>query len=145
VHTNGEAQTGRLALAELTDRGVDPTRIVIAHAGDSTDLDYLRHLADAGAMLGFDRFNSGFSTDDDRVASIAKLIAEGYIDRIHISHDASTFNDFMQHNPRFADRKFTYSYTHIHREILPKLRAAGVTDTEIDVMQIDNARNFLAP
>jgi phosphotriesterase-related protein len=142
VHTNGESQTGRLALEELRTRGVDPTRIVIAHAGDSTDLDYLRSLADAGAMLGFDRFNTPFSTDDARVRSIVALIAEGYIDRIHLSHDASTFNDFMQHNPAFAS--VAMSYTHIHREVLPKLRRAGITDGQIDEMLTANARRFLA-
>jgi phosphotriesterase-related protein len=142
VHTNGESQTGRLALEELRTRGVDPTRIVIAHAGDSTDLDYLRHLAGAGAMLGFDRFNTPFSTDDARVRSIVALIADGYIDRIHLSHDASTFNDFMQHNPPFASA--TLSYTHIHRRVLPKLREAGITDGQIDEMLTANARRFLA-
>lgn len=142
VHTNGESQTGRLALEQLTARGVDPRRIVIAHAGDSTDLDYHRHLADAGAMLGFDRFNTGFSTDDARVESLVQLIDEGYIDRIHLSHDASTFNDFMQHNQPFAS--VSMSYTHIHRTVLPKLRAGGVTDAQIDEMLIANARRFLA-
>jgi phosphotriesterase-related protein len=142
VHTNGEAQTGRLALAELTARGVDPTRIVIAHAGDSTDIDYLRELADAGAMLGFDRFNTSFSTDDARVESIVALLAEGYVAQIHVSHDASTFNDFMHHNPRFGAREL--SYLHIHRNVLPKLRAAGVTEAQLDEMFVTNARRFLA-
>ncbi len=145
VHTNGsdDAQTGLLALAELTERGVDATRIVIAHAGDSTDLDYLRELGDAGAMLGFDRFNTSFSTDDARVASIATLVGEGYTDRIHLSHDAATFNDFMQHNPRFDAPQL--SYLHIHRNVLPKLREAGVTEAQIDEMLVTNARRFLAP
>ena len=49
VHTNAAAQTGLPALEALTDAGVDPTRIVIAHAGDSNDLDYLRAIADTGA------------------------------------------------------------------------------------------------
>jgi phosphotriesterase-related protein len=142
VHTNGASQTGRLALEELTARGVDPTRIVIAHAGDSNDLEYLHHLAQAGAMLGFDRFNTGFNSDEARVASIVQLIADGYIDRIHLSHDASTFNDFMQHNPPFGSGAM--SYTHIHRNVLPQLREAGVTDAQIDEMLTANARRFLA-
>lgn len=83
-----------------------------------------------------------FSTDDARVTSIVQLIAEGYIDRIHLSHDASTFNDFMQHNPPFAG--VNMSYLHVHRNVLPKLRAAGVTDAQIDEMLVANARRFLA-
>lgn len=142
VHTNGAAQTGRLALAELTTRDVDPSRIVIAHAGDSTDMDYLRELAASGAMLGFDRFNTSFSTDDARVESIAQLVAEGHVGQIHLSHDAATFQDFRQHNPRFPAR--THSYLHIHHNVLPKLRDAGVTDAQIDEMLVANARRFLA-
>ena len=38
VHTNARAATGTLALDELTSRGVEPSRIVVAHAGDSNDL-----------------------------------------------------------------------------------------------------------
>jgi phosphotriesterase-related protein len=30
---------------------------VIAHVGDSNDLDYIRRLAASGAYLGWDRFN----------------------------------------------------------------------------------------
>lgn len=144
VHTNGEHQTGRLALRELTRRGVSPERIVIAHAGDSTDLDYLRFLADAGVMLGFDRFNTGFSTDEARVSSIAALAAEGYTDRIHLSHDAATFMDFMEHNPPFEGAQATLDYLHIEHNVLPQLHAAGVSAEQIDEMLVTNARRFLA-
>lgn len=57
VHTHAATQTGRVALHALVRDGVDPRRVVVAHAGDSNDLDYLRGLADAGAWLGCDRFN----------------------------------------------------------------------------------------
>ena len=144
VHTNAEAKTGTLALKELTKRGVDPTRIVIAHASDSNDMDYLREIADSGAILGFDRFNiPNFNSDENRIEMLLKCLDEGYIDRIHLSHDAATFNDFMQHNPPFDDEN--PSYTHIHREILPKLLERGVTQEQIDEMLVTNARRFLAP
>jgi phosphotriesterase-related protein len=143
VHTNAEAKTGLLALSELTARGVGPTRIVIAHAGDSNDMDYLRELGDSGAMLGLDRFNiPPFNSDENRIETLLKLLDEGYIDRLHISHDAASFIDFMQHNPPFADAGV--SLTHIHRKILPVLRERGVTQEQLDEMFITNARRFLA-
>ncbi len=144
VHTNAEAKTGTLALKELTKRGVDPTRIVIAHASDSNDMDYLREIADSGAILGFDRFNiPNFNSDENRIEMLLKCLDAGYIDRIHLSHDAATFNDFMQHNPPFDGEN--PSYTHIHREILPKLLERGVTQEQIDEMLVTNALRFLAP
>jgi phosphotriesterase-related protein len=142
VHTNAAARTGLLALETFTGHGVDPKRMVIAHAGDSNDLDYLRRMGDTGAILGFDRFNiPSFNPDFKRIETLLKLLDEGYIDRIHLSHDAATFNDFMQHNPPFADAD--PNYTHIHREVLPKLRERGVTDAQIDEMLVTNATRFL--
>lgn len=143
VHTNGAFQTGRLAVAELGARGVDPARVVVAHAGDSNDMEYLRELAATGAMIGFDRFNTPFNTDEARIESIVQLIADGHIGQIHISHDASTFNDFMQHNPPFAGADV--NFTHIHRKVLPVLRERGVSEEQIQQLLVDNARRFLEP
>ena len=57
-------------------------------------------------MLGFDRFNiPNFNSDENRIETLLTLLDEGYIDRIHLSHDAATFNDFMQHNPPFDERE----------------------------------------
>jgi phosphotriesterase-related protein len=118
--------------------------MVIAHAGDSNDLGYLREIADSGAALGFDRFNiPHFNPDENRIESIVALLAEGYVDRIHLSHDAAAWYDFMQHNPPFANER--PDYLHIEREVLPKLRERGVTDAQIDEMLVTNARRFLAP
>ena len=106
VHTNAIAQTGLPALQALTDAGVDPTRIVIAHAGDSNDLEYLREIADSGAALGFDRFNVPFfNPDEQRIETLVALLAEGYSDRIHLGHDAACFYDFMFGDPNFAERE----------------------------------------
>jgi phosphotriesterase-related protein len=144
VHTNAAFKTGLTALSELTSRGVDPTRIVIAHAGDSNDMDYLREIGDTGAVLGLDRFNiPSFNSDENRIDTLMKLLDEGYIDRIHLAHDAATFNDFMHHNPPFAEAN--PNYTHIHYNVLPKLRERGVTEEQIDEMLVTNARRFLAP
>ena len=141
VHTNARAATGTLALAELTRRGVDPARIVVAHAGDSNDLEYLRTIGDTGASLGFDRFNiPHFNPDEDRLRTLLALLGEGYGDRIHLSHDAACFMDFMVGDPAFADEQ--PDYLHISRVILPQLRQAGVTEKEIDELMVVNPQRF---
>ena len=143
VHTNASAKSGLIALEALTRNGVDPTLIVIAHAGDSNDLDYLRELGDSGAALGFDRFNIPFfNPDADRVRTLVALIAEGYASQIHLGHDAACFYDFMIGDPNFADASI--DYLHISRNILPLLLAAGVTQAQIDEMLTANAVRFLA-
>ncbi len=142
VHTNAKLQTGLPALAELTRLGVPPASIVIAHAGDSDDLGYLRAIADTGASLGYDRFNMDFyAPDATRLSTLASLLPEGYGDRVHLAHDASAFFDVAVGNPLFADE--VLDYLHISQNILPALLAAGVTQAQIDQMLIDNPRRFL--
>jgi phosphotriesterase-related protein len=141
VHTNAAAATGVPALEALTGAGVDPSRIVIAHAGDSNDLAYLRTIADTGAALGFDRFNiEHFNPDARRIDTLLALLAEGYGDRIHLSHDAACFIDFMIGDPAFANEQ--PSYLHISTKILPALHDEGVTDEQIDAMMVVNPRRF---
>ena len=78
VHTSGPAQSGRLAVDLFRKEGVDLTKVVIGHAGDSNDLDYLMALADSGATLGMDRFGLDlFNPTPDRVRTIAALAARG--------------------------------------------------------------------
>ena len=144
VHTNAPARTGLLALDSLTKAGVDPSRIVIAHAGDSNDLEYLRALADTGAALGCDRFSiAHFNPDANRIETLAALVAEGYSGHVHLGHDAACFYDFMVGNPFFAEEK--PDYLHISTNILPALLEAGVTRAEIDRMLVENPQRFFAP
>ena len=133
----------RPALEALTGWGVDPRRIIIAHAGDSNDLAYLRAIADTGAVLGFDRFNiPHFNPDVKRIETLAALAAEGYADRVHLGHDAACFYDFMTGDPNFANEK--PDYLHISTTILPALLEAGVTQEQIDQMLIANPRDLFA-
>ena len=143
VHTNASAGTGVTALEALTARGIDPPRIVVAHAGDSNDLEYLRAIADTGAVLGFDRFNiPHFNPDADRIRTLLALLSEGYGDRIHLSHDGACFYDFMVGDPNFADER--PDYLHISKNVLPVLLERGVTQEQIDELMIENPRRFFA-
>ena len=142
VHTNAEARTGLDALEALTGHGVNPERIVIAHAGDSNDLGYLRAIADSGAWLGCDRFGiEHFNPLADRIKTLLALLAEGYGNRVHLSHDAACFLDFFVGNPFFAEEKPDYLL--ISNRVLPALRQEGVTQAQIDEMMIENPRRFL--
>lgn len=143
VHTNAAAKTGLPALETLTKAGVDPAKIVIAHAGDSNDLDYLRAIADTGASLGCDRFSiEHFNPDARRIETLAALVAEGYADRVHLGHDAACFYDFMFRNPYFVDEN--PDYLHISTEIVPALVEAGVSHEQIDQMLIGNVQRYFA-
>jgi len=143
VHTNASAKTGLLALDALTKEGVDPRRIIVAHAGDSNDLDYLHAIGETGAVLGFDRFNiPHFNPDADRIRTLVTLLGEGYGDRVHLSHDAACFYDFMVGDAKFADER--PDYLHIWNTILPALRETGVTEDQIEELTVANPGRFFA-
>ena len=143
VHTNAPARTGLIALETLTAAGVEPTSIVIAHAGDSNDLGYLRALAESGASLGCDRFGiEHFNPEAKRIETLVALITEGYAGSVHLGHDGACFYDFMYANPYFADEH--PDYLHIAANVLPALLAAGVAQAQIDEMLIANPRRFFA-
>jgi phosphotriesterase-related protein len=141
VHTNAEQRTGLLALDALTRHGVDPAQIVIAHMGDSNDLDYLRRVAHAGAWIGCDRFGiDHFNPLADRISTLIALVNEGFADRIHLSHDAACFLDFFVGDPFFANEKPDYLL--ISEQVLPALLDAGVTHEQIDQMMVGNPVRF---
>jgi phosphotriesterase-related protein len=146
VHTNSEHETGRIVLDFYEAEGVDLTKVVVGHAGDSNDLDYLRALADRGATLGCDRFGlDRYNTTDRRVATVAALCAEGYAERIVLSHDASCYIDFYageQAQRTLHAAAPNWHYEHITRDVLPALREAGVTDAQIMTMLVDNPRRY---
>src|SRR5690242_15866722 len=74
VHTSGPAQSGRLVVDLFGKEGVDLTKVVIGHAGDSNDLDYLMELADTGVTLGMDRFGLDlFNPTSERINTIVAL------------------------------------------------------------------------
>ena len=144
VHTNAAHRTGLLALDALTRHGVDPTRIVIAHMGDSNDLNYLRAIADTGATLGCDRFGiEHFNPLPNRIETLLALLAEGYADRIHLSHDAATFYDFMTGDPNFAGEQDA-NFLLVWNTVLPTLRDAGIGDDVITQLTVENPARFFS-
>jgi phosphotriesterase-related protein len=145
VHTSGPAQSGRLALAVFREEGADLTKVIIGHAGDSNDLDYLMELADTGATLGMDRFGLDlFNPTSDRVCTIAALAERGYADRMVLGHDANCFMDYFgaDHDAVKAAAAPNWHFTHISDDVLPALREAGVTEGQIEQMLVENPGRY---
>jgi phosphotriesterase-related protein len=145
THTNAGARTGLDQQKVFAEEGVDLSRVVIGHSGDTTDLDYLRQLMDDGSVIGMDRcgiYRRTMPTFEERVATIAALAAEGYADRMVLSHDASCHLDLL---PWFEPERFPkWHYTHISDEVLPALREQGVTEEQTDLMMIGNPRRVFS-
>lgn len=144
VHTNPHTGSGLVAQQVLGEEGVDLSKVVIGHSGDSTDLDYLCKLADAGSYLGMDRFGLDVLLPfEARVDTVAELVRRGYAEKIVLSHDAACFMDWF---PTGAKDQAVpnWIYTHITDAVLPALRERGVTDTHIATMLVDNPRRYFS-
>ncbi|MFG1700569.1 phosphotriesterase [Nonomuraea sp. NPDC049309] len=147
VHTSARARSGLLALDLFAKEGVDLSKVVVGHAGDSNDLDYLMRLADTGATLGMDRFGLDmYNPTAQRVATIAALAARGYADRMVLSHDTACFMDYFGgswEETRDAVAP-NWRYDHIHDDVLAALRDSGVTDGQIEQMLVFNPKRYFS-
>ena len=141
VHTHPASKTGLEAKRVLDDEGVDPRRVTLAHSGDTTDADHLSELADAGFLLGMDRFGIELEMAfDERVAIVAEMARRGYADRMVLSHDASCCIDWV--DPGLLSAMPNWHYLHIHQHVLPALRERGVSEEQLRQMLVDNPRRF---
>ena len=148
VHTSGPHQGGRAAVRIFAEEGVDLSKVVIGHAGDSNDLDYLTELADRGVLLGMDRFGLDlFNPGAERIKTIAALAARGYAASMVLAHDANCFIDYFgaAHDAARAAAAPNWHYEHISDDVLPALLAAGVTQAQIDTMLVENPVRYFTP
>lgn len=143
THTNAKLKGGLDQQAFFKGKGVDLARTVIGHSGDSTDIDYLKRLMDAGSYIGMDRFGlTWFLADEDRTQTIVTLCELGYAERLTMSHDAAYFS--VNSEPSYRAKALPdWNHTLIPKKIIPSLKQAGVTEKQINQMIVENpARIF---
>ncbi len=142
THTHVGTKRGLDQQRVFAEEGVDLSRVVIGHSGDSTDLEYLEQLLEAGSTLGMDRFGINFFCPTEiRVDTVARLCERGWAERMVLSHDASCHIDWFE--PAIVEAQPDWQYLHISNEVLPMLRERGVSDEQIHMMMVDNPRRIL--
>ncbi|MEU5764085.1 hypothetical protein [Nocardia sp. NPDC047648] len=154
---------GRRVARILLDAGVDPGRLVLAHADAylaennlhrlATDpsawtlkLDYHHELLDLGVTLAFDCFGQSWSQPDvgfvlendwHRLAGVTTLLREGFGAQIVLGTDI-----FMSMLTR---RGGGHGYRHLFARILPLLRMVGAPEEGIEQMIVRNPQRLLTP
>jgi len=134
------SDVGAAQLTILEEEGVDPGRVVIGHADSYPVLDHYLSLIDRGASIEFDFLGMSFTPmeryGEGRVVDLLlELLHRGHGDRVLLSQDVC-HNSQLRH---FEGNGYTYLQT----TFLPRLRAAGVSQAEIDQLTIDNPRRIL--
>lgn len=143
THTSPAGRTGLAQAGVLAGLGVDLSRVVIGHCGDTTDHGYLRELLGMGTNLGLDRFGlTDYLDTGQRCEVVAALCADGFDDRLVLSHDAACFSDVVSR--RYRDQHLPdWRMDHIVDAILPRLRQLGVTESAIVNMTVANPARLL--
>ena len=140
THTHAHSRRGLDQQRIFAEEGVDLSRVIIGHSGDTKDIAYLEELIAAGSYLGMDRFGvDNILSFDDRVDIVAQMCQRGHAGKMVLAHDASCYIDWL---PEAALPLVlpNWHYLHIHNDVLPALRARGVSEDQITTMLVDNPR-----
>ncbi|MDX6674199.1 MAG: phosphotriesterase-related protein [Solirubrobacteraceae bacterium] len=143
-HSHPSSGTGLKQMDVFDEEGVDPATVVIAHTGDTDDLEYIEELLGRGCYIGMDRYGIDlFLPIEPRNATVIELCKRGHAEKMMLSQDyVSTLDWFPAEMVTQMLPK--WSFTLVLDEIIPTLKESGVTDEQIDAMMIDAPRRWLA-
>ncbi len=136
----------------LGDAGADLSRTIISHV----DLGHIssttcRKIADAGCYIEFDMFGQsggtpsssppggflkGMHSEVDRINEVKRLIDEGYLNHILMSHDIDRHIMLVTYGGA--------GYAHILRETVPWMRLGGISNEQIHTMMVENPKRVLS-
>ena len=130
----------------LQETGADLSRVILSHQ----DLSYLDHeyqdrVLSRGITLEMDCFGLemttdayggwDFPTDRDRIAGVASLVERGWADQVLISTDMCM---------KFQLRAYGgHGFGHILDTVVPRMRKAGIPDTALDRILVENTKRLL--
>ena len=134
------SEVGLAQLRVFEEEGADPNRVVIGHADSYPVLDHYLEIVGRGASVEFDFLGMPFTPQERHgegrtVELLCELLARGHVERVLLSQDVC-------HNAQLR-RYEGNGYTYLHEAFLPRLRAAGVSDAEIETMTVANPRRLL--
>src|SRR5215207_1751563 len=150
AHSRPASETGPRQVEIFLEEGVEPSRIQIAHTGDTDDLDYIERLLDMGVYIGMDRYGLEiFLPMERRNATVMALLERGYAERMFLSQDFCATLDWY---PPEVGRQLLesgaakdWSMTLLFDQVIPTLRESGMTDDQLQTMMVENPKRWLTP
>ena len=144
THRSYEPIARTLDLLERAGARLD--KVVISHCDDRLHVapEVFARLAALGPSLAFDTFGKQhyypyrgrqYPSDQQRIDLLARLVADGLTDALVLAHDVCYKTDQVTWG---GD-----GFGHLPRNILPRLRAAGISDDAIHRMTVENPRRLL--
>ena len=133
------SDVGLAQLRIFEEEGADVSRVVIGHADSYQVLDHYLAILERGANLEFDFI--GMPWERERIGEertielVCELLGRGYADRLFLSQDVCNDSQLKTFGGN--------GYTYLMDSFLPRLRAAGASDAEIETMTVANPRRLL--
>src|SRR5215207_4666197 len=147
AHSRPASGTGHDQMRIFTEEGVEPSKVQVAHTGDTDDLDYIERLLDTGCWIGLDRYGLDiFLPTAKRNATTLALLERGYADRVLLSQDyCSTIDWFPLEVQEYlkANEVPDWSMTFLFETVIPELQERGMTDDQLDQMMVANPKAWL--
>jgi phosphotriesterase-related protein len=147
AHSRPARQTGLRQIEIFEEEGVEPSKVQIAHTGDTDDLDYIEQILERGVFIGMDRYGLEFFLPmDKRNATVLELLNRGYADRMFLSQDfCATIDWFPQEAAEqmiAAGMVKDWSMTLLFEQVIPALRDGGMTDDQLRTMLEENPKRW---
>ncbi|MHC4607906.1 MAG: phosphotriesterase family protein, partial [Planctomycetota bacterium] len=142
THTSVDHGVGPLQQDVFEEEGVDLSRVIIGHCGDTDDVSKLEPILARGSTIGMDRFGVDvYLPMEQRVSTVAELCRRGFAERMVLSHDACCRMDLI---PEEVFRPVTprWNFRHIPDDVVPALRKEGVSEAEIRTLTVENPRRY---
>ncbi len=147
AHSRPASGTGPEQMRIFAEEGVDPTKIQMAHTGDTDDLEYIEQLLETGCWVGLDRYGIDiYLPTPNRNATTLALLERGYADRMFISQDyCSSIDWFPPEVQEYlkANEVPDWSMTFLFDSVIPELKERGMTDDQLEQMMVDNPKRWL--
>lgn len=147
IHPGRNAAAPAEIVRVLQEAGGDISKTVMSHL-DRTIFDdgELLEFAKLGSYLEYDLFGTemlnypynlevDMPSDSQRVKALAFLVKEGYEDKIVVAHDIHTKNRLTKYGG--------HGYSHILKNIVPKMLTRGISQHQVDKILIENPRHWL--
>jgi len=145
IITHTEA-AGGVEQAELfLSEGADPKKVMIGHVSNNKDIEYHKAILAKGVYIAFDRIGLDiFTPTNVIVKNVAELCKQGYAKQIMLSHD--TVNVWLGRRIDAPEQVLkalaNWRIDHISQNVIPALKAQGVTEDQIKTMMVDNPKNL---
>lgn len=143
THSHPATETGLKQIVIFEEEGVDLTKVLIGHCGDTDNLDYIERVLSYGVMIGMDRYGiSRVLPTEKRNDTVVRLIKKGYVERMFLSQDYCCTTDLYKPNHLKKDAHPDWSMTYLLHTIIPLLKEQGVTEQQINQMMSQNVKRW---